>query len=75
MRMVEVKIVDVREIPSGDPTRIGRLDVMVTYSIDAFRTYVTVIPKEEFNEETLKERIKKEQTERERWIGKTVKIE
>jgi len=72
--MVEITIIDVREIPSADPTRIGKLDVIVTYSVDAFRTYMTVIPKEEFDEKTLINRIKVEMAEREKWIGKKIRV-
>jgi len=72
--MVEITIIDVREIPSADPTRIGKLDVIVTYSVDAFRTYMTVIPKEEFEEKTLINRIKVEMAEREKWIGKKIRV-
>jgi len=69
-----VKILDVRDFPSTDPTRIGKFDVIVTYQLDAFRTYLITIPKEQFNEESLKAAIRKELTEKEKWMGKEIKI-
>jgi len=70
----KVIIRDVREVPAREPERVGKIDVMVTYSFDAFRTYMTLIPKEEFTEEKLIEVIKKEEEERKRWIGREITI-
>jgi len=63
-----------REIPSAEPARVGKMDLIVTYQVDAFRTYITTIPKEEFTEERLRETIKREMAEREKWIGKEVEL-
>jgi len=71
---MKIKILDVREIPSGEPGRIGKMDLIITYQVDALRTYITTMPKEEFTEERLKEKIKKELTEREKWLGKEIEI-
>lgn len=70
-----VKIVDVRDVPSPEPERVGKFDRVVTYSIDAFRMYVTRLPAEDFTEEKLKARIKTEIAERGTWIGREMKIE
>jgi len=72
--MPQVKILDVREIPSGDPERVGLLDMLVTYQLDAFRTYVTTIPKEEFTEDKLREKIRAELAEKEAWVGKEITV-
>ncbi|RKY70078.1 MAG: hypothetical protein DRQ24_09865 [Candidatus Latescibacterota bacterium] len=71
---MKIKILDVREIPSGEPGRIGKMDLIITYQVDALRTYITTMPKEEFTEERLKEKIKEELTEREKWLGKEIEI-
>jgi len=69
-----VKIVDVRDVPALDPERLGKIDVMVTYEVEPMRVYMVRIPKEEFNEERLREEIKKDIQARAKWIGKELKL-
>ena len=70
----EVTILDIRDMPSATPGREGKLDVFVTYQIDPTHTYVISIPKEEFNEIRLKEEIKKDLEEKQKWIGKKLSL-
>lgn len=70
-----IKIVDVRDTPSPDPKRVGKLDRIVTYSVDAYRMYVCRLPLEDFTEDKLKAKIKKDMAERGTWIGKELTIE
>lgn len=72
--MAKFKIIDVREIPSRETERIGRMDKLVTYQFDAFRTYVLTIPAEEFTEEKLKAEVAKAEAERAAWIGKELEV-
>jgi len=72
--MAEVKILDVRKIPSMKPDRIGKHDHVVTYQTDPASTFIVVIPSEEFNESRLREEIRKDQAEREKFVGKTFSI-
>jgi len=72
--MAAIRVVDIREIPSADPARVGKLDMIVTYQTDKLNTYITVIPKEEFTEAALIEKIRAEMKERETWIGKELVI-
>jgi len=74
LKMEEVEILDVREVPSAAPERMGKFDVMITYRFDPMHTYVTTMPKEDFNEEDLKTLIKKEMAERMKWIGKKLTL-
>jgi len=71
---MKIKILDTRDFPSTDPTRIGKLDTIVTYQIDAFRTYIVTIPKEVFTETKLKEVISKDMEEKQKWQGKEIEI-
>jgi len=70
----KIKIIDVRDFPSTDPKRVGKLDRVVTYQIDPFHTYIITIPKEEFSEERLKAEIRKQIEEREKLVGKEIEI-
>jgi len=70
----EITIIDVREIPSTDPARVGKLDMIVTYQVDPMHTYITIMSKETFTAETLKKQIAAEMAERAEWIGKKVTI-
>lgn len=70
-----VKILDVREIPSGDPERIGKLDTVVTYQLDPLRTYIEMMPQEDAKDPAkLKARIKKAMAERNKLIGTEIEI-
>jgi hypothetical protein len=71
---MKVKIVDKREIPTAEPARVGKLDVLITYQLEGFKTYLIRIPQEEFNEEELVKRIKVEMEERALWTGKELEI-
>jgi hypothetical protein len=71
---ITVKILDKRDFPSSDPKRIGKFDVVVTYQVDAFHTYLVTVPKETFSDSTLVEAIKKDIHEREAYVGKEFKI-
>jgi hypothetical protein len=70
----EISIIDVREIPSTDPARAGKLDIIVTYQSDPLHTFITIMPKEAFTEENLKKQIQKEMAERAQWIGKKITL-
>ena len=71
---MKIKIVDKREIPSAEPARAGKMDVMITYQIDTFRTYIIIIPEEQFTEDELKKRIKADMEERQKWAGKEIEL-
>lgn len=76
--MPVVKIIDKREIPSAEPSRVGAMDSMITYQLDTFRTYLIVVPAEsltpENEDEVITEAIRKDMVERERWAGKELEI-
>lgn len=76
--MATVKIVDKREIPSSDAGRVGKYDALITYQIDAFRTYLITIPNEDLGgpdeDEVIKAAIKTDMAEHERWVGKEIEI-
>lgn len=71
---MKVKILDVRDYPSTDPARVGKFDTIATYQVDAFKTYIITMPKEEFSETKLREKIAADLKEREAWIGKEIEI-
>jgi len=72
--MATAKIIDIRDIPSADPGRVGKMDSMIVYQLDAFRTYTTIMPKEDLTEDRIRERIKAEEGERAEWKAKTFEI-
>lgn len=76
--MPTVKILDKREIPSADPLRVGKMDAMITYQVDTFRTYLITIPNEELTpdveDEVIKAAIRTDLAERERWARKELEI-
>jgi len=50
------------------------MDSMIVYQLDAFRTYTTIMPKEDLTEDRIRERIKAEEGERAEWKAKTFEI-
>jgi hypothetical protein len=76
-----VKVVDMFEIPSGQPERLGKYDVIVTYQDEAMRTRTVTIPREELEGKSDTERlavisnaIKAKEAERGAVVGKTITI-
>jgi len=68
--MAKFKVLDVRKIPSPDENRIGQLDHLVTYQLDAFRTYMCRIPKDAIEEPDIIEAVKSDLASIERFTGK-----
>jgi len=76
--MPTVTIIDKREIPSADPARVGKMDAMITYSVDTFRTYLITLPDEKLGgpdeEEVVSEAIRVDLKERERWAERKIEV-
>lgn len=76
--MAKVTILDKREIPSADPGRVGRMDAMITYQLDTFRTYLITLPNERLGgpdeDKVITEAIRTDMTERERWANREIEI-
>ena len=68
--MATFKVLDVRKIPSPEDARVGKLDHLVTYQLDPFRTYMVRIPKDTIEEADIKEAVKKDLEAIERFTGK-----
>ena len=76
--MPEVTILDKREIPSAEPGRVGRMDALITYQLDTFRTYLITLPNEKLGgpdeEEVIRVAIAADLQERERWRDRKIQI-
>lgn len=72
--MAKIKILDMREIPSGDPKRIGKMDRVISYQVDGITTDIIVLPAETFTEEILKTQIKLKSAEKAKWVGKEFEV-
>ena len=70
----KVRIVHMTDMPSGAPERVGKLDRYITYQLDAMRTYILIVAKEDYREEDLPRLIKADLEEKERLIGKELEI-
>jgi hypothetical protein len=73
-----VTIIDKREIPSGDPGRVGKFDAMITYQLDDFRVYFVTLPNEDLGkpneQQIIAEAIKKDLADRERFSGMKLEV-
>ncbi|MDE1871732.1 MAG: hypothetical protein KGI06_05845 [Candidatus Micrarchaeota archaeon] len=52
------KVIQLIKIPSQDPTRLGKLDALVTYTVNGKGRFTIKIPSENLNENNLKAAIK-----------------
>lgn len=68
--MAVFKVIDVRRVPSADPARLGKLDYLVTYQLDAYRTYMVTIPKDELSDEVITDAVRKDLEAMEKFTGK-----
>ena len=66
---VNFKVIDVRRIPSAEPARVGKLDFLVTYQLDAYRTYMVTIARDELTEDVIKDAVRKDIEAIEKWTG------
>jgi len=72
--MATFKVLDIRKIPSPDSNRAGRLDHLVTYQLDAYRTYMVRIPKETIDEKDIIDAVKGDLAGIERFTGKEFQL-
>ena len=69
------KVFDIREVPSAEPTRMGKYDQLVMYELDAMRRYIVRIPSEEFTEERMIQAVKEDMEKRAQYAGKDYEVE
>ena len=67
---VNFKVIDTRRIPSTEPDRLGKLDWLVTYQLDAYRTYSLKVSEDELTEDVIKEAVRKDIEAVQRFAGK-----
>lgn len=76
--MTTITIVDKREVPSASPARVGKMDAMITYSVDTFRTYLITLPDEQLGgpdeEDVVRKAIQADLAERERWAERKIEV-
>lgn len=72
--MATFKVLDVRRVPSPDNDRVGRMDSLVTYQLDPFRTYMVRIPKDDIVEADILAAVKKDLEGIERFTGKEFQL-
>jgi hypothetical protein len=76
--MAKVSIIDKREIPSADPQRVGKMDALITYQQDSFRTYLITLPNELLGgpneDQVVADAIRVDLAERQRWAEKEIEV-
>jgi hypothetical protein len=65
----EAEIVSVLDIPSPDPTRLGKVDVMITYRVDPLHSFTLRIPKEDATPAKIKAAVQEDWNKRKEIIG------
>jgi hypothetical protein len=72
--MAEVKILNAVEIYSPEAARLGKKDVLVTYSVGGTRTYLITLPAEDITEDKIIAAIRAAEEARAKIIGKTFEV-
>ena len=70
----EIKIIELRTIPSPDPKRLGRMDRLVIYEAGEGNRDSVLVPNEDLTDETVTAAIAKQLQERGAWIGKKLQV-
>ena len=70
----EIKVIDVRDLPSADVARMGKWDKIVVYEIDAEHRYSVAVPAESFSEDTLRAAVKADMETRTKWLNKKFQV-
>jgi len=70
----EAEIVSVLDIPSPEATRMGKMDVMVTYRVDPLHSFTIRIPKEEATKERIRAAIQADWNTRKEMIGAKITL-
>lgn len=68
------KVIDTRRIPSADPGRVGKFDWLVTYQVDAYRTYMVPIAEDTLSEDIIKEAVRRDLEAIQAWTGKELTL-
>jgi len=68
------KVEDIRKIPSAEPNRTGKLDHLVTYSLDTFRVYMVTIPMDVITEADIIEAVRKDLAAIQQFTGKEFEL-
>jgi hypothetical protein len=70
----QVRIVDVRKLPSPDPQRYGKDDAIVLYELAPGTRYSVRLPAENLTDATITAAIRADMTERGKWQGKQLQL-
>jgi hypothetical protein len=71
---MEIAIVDVRKLPSGLTTRIGKYDRAMIYKVDGGENQLVIMPDEDWTEDKFKTQVQADVKERAALIGKKIII-
>jgi hypothetical protein len=70
----EAEIVSVLDVPSPDPMRLGKWDVMVTYRIDPLHSFSIRIPKEKSSKADIEAAVRADWATRKEVIGARITL-
>jgi hypothetical protein len=71
---MEISIVDVRKLPSGATTRIGKYDRAIIYKVDNGENQLVIMPDEDWTDDKFKAQVQTDVKERAALIGKKFTI-
>jgi hypothetical protein len=69
-----IKIIDMRQLPSPDPQRIGKVDCIVIYEHGAGLRSSVRLPAEDLSDERIKAAVQADLKERSKWLGKILQL-
>ncbi len=69
MALSLIRITDIREVPSAETGRGGKMDMVIQYVVDNQRIYNLSMHKEDYTPDSAMTRIKSDETERMKLIN------
>ncbi len=75
MLPTEVSIIRKQTLPSTNPSRLGKNDVLVVMQFDPFNTHSVIIPEEEFSEDRVRIEAQKYHADQQEWTGKKISLD
>jgi hypothetical protein len=70
----KVTVVSTIDLPSSDPARLGKMDLLVTYRVDALHTFTVKIPAENMTPQKFDAAIKSDYAERKVYINRQISV-
>lgn len=71
---VQATVISVLDVPSTDPTRVGKMDALITYRIDPLHSFTIRIPAENLTPDKIDAAVRSDYAVRKQYINRVVNL-